>query len=337
MSDLEKLENNESELDVTATVVDDKKELEDSLETYELNENETIDTCNEKIDVSRKTYFSLFKKHNLIQKILGGLTIVVIAASAYLIFGLNQQWSQITGGCLLGAMIVGLVVFFIITRKRLPSTGREYLRVLAKASDYYIFSNQNFTNKKLFFKKKYSIQDFAPDRVYKGIIDISSRNLIEGEYNGHSFSSGEVSLYKEGEKRYQKAILFVGKYISMNNDFHFVDRYIVNIRGDKDLDLPDDLEGLEPIINQNRFVVYGPKGSKPEKDLGKDLINNLKSIDCKHALLNVNIVFWSGHTGVYLSYDDSFIQVSIEKPIDKASYQQVKKNIDDIFAILTAK
>ena len=128
--------------------------------------------------------------------------------------------------------------------------------------------------------------------------------------------------------------MFVGKYLSTGNKLHFEDRYIINIKGEKDTDLPTDKDDLVELINQNRFVVYGKEGANPEKDLGKDLLDNLKSIDCTGALLNVNVVLWAGHTACYLSYDDSIVAIPFDKEIDTKSYAQLKKNISEVLEIL---
>ena len=71
-----------------------------------------------------------------------------------------------------------------------------------------------------------------------------------------------------------------------------------------------------------------------ERDLGKDLIENLKSIECVGSLLNVNIVLWAGHTAVYLSYDDAIVAIPFDKAIQPESYHQLKKNITDVLEIL---
>ena len=71
--------------------------------------------------------------------------------------------------------------------------------------------------------------------------------------------------------------------------------------------------------------------------MGKDVVSNLLSLDCSGALLNVNIVVWAGHTAAYLSYDDSIVAIPLDKKLNSASYQQLKKNIFDILEIMLEK
>ena len=94
---------------------------------------------------------------------------------------------------------------------------------------------------------------------------------------------------------------------------------------------------MRVLKEQNNFAIYGKEGANFTKDLGKEVINNLMSIDVKDSLLNVNIVVWAGHTAAYLSYDDSIVAIPLDKKLNSAAYQQLKKNIYDILDILLEK
>ena len=139
------------------------------------------------------------------------------------------------------------------------------------------------------------------------------------------------------QKKHQKELLFVGRYLSFANDYHFEDRYIINIHKKEKVDLPTDFDDLVVLKEQNNFAIYGKDGANFTKDLGKDVVNDLLSLDCTGALLNINIVVWAGHTAAYLSYDDSIVAIPLDKKLNSASYQQLKKNIYDILDILLAK
>ena len=47
----------------------------------------------------------------------------------------------------------------------------------------------------------------------------------------------------------------------------------------------------------------------------------------------MNIVLWAGHTSVYMSYDDSIVAIPFDKEINIGSYNQLKKNINDVCEI----
>lgn len=327
----------EEKVEVSITENNEDPKLAESLDTVDLNEPETLDSFSKKIEESRQEFFAVYKKQRRWSNILMPVVSAAMVASIVLFVGVNALWGKITGGCIIGAAFIGMVVFYIVTRNKLPNKSKDYIRNFALVSDNYVFSGHEIKNASVSLKKRYAISEFLPDRVYKDIADIASRNIVKFDYKDHHVTCGELALYKRGARRNQKPILFIGKYLNFTNDFHFEDRYIVTIKGEKDVDLPTDIDDLVILKEQNRFVVYGKEGADVEKDLGKDLLNDLKSIDCRNCLYNVNIVIWAGRTSAYLSYDDSICAIPLDKEIDAKSYQQLKKNVGEVLQIFFAK
>ena len=322
------------EVEKEVSVKSDEEKLAESLDTISLNEELSLEKFKEKVEESRsdmyKTYSSQRKVSNILIPVVG----LLMAGSFILFLGIQEMWGKILGGVIIGVTLVGMVVYYILTKNKLPNKSNSYIRNFAISSDSYVFSHADYSNQTLYFKKRFAIAEFAPDRVYKDLVDIASRNIVSFDYKEHNVTVGEVALYKQGAKRNQKQILFVGKYMSFTNDFHFEDRYIINIRGKNDVDLANDIDDLVILNEHNKFSIYGIDGSKFEKDLGKELINDLKSIDCTGSLLNVNIAIWAGHTAVYMSYDDSVVAIPLDKELNAAAYQKLKKDIHDLLSIL---
>ena len=312
----------------------EKEQLEASLDVIALEQNETIESFSEKIEKGRDDFYKTFSKQRKISNLLIPIVGLVMAASLVLFMAVQDVWGKIVGGVLIGVTLVGMVVFYILTRNKLPKKSQDYLRNFAIFSDNYLVSKTEVKEPRLFFKKRYAVSEFLPDRVYKDIVDIASRNIIEFSYKEHFVQLGEAALYKAGAKRNQKELLFVGRYLSFTNDYHFEDRYIINIKKKEAVDLPNDFDDLRVLKEQNNFSIYGKDGANFAKDLGKDVINNLMSLECAGSLLNINIVIWAGHTAAYLSYDDSIVAIPLDKKLNSAAYQQLKKNIFDILDIL---
>ena len=317
----------------TIDPIEEQKKLDESLETVKLNRPETLESFYEKLEANREDFYKTYNRQRKTSNILMPVAGLMMAGSLVLFLGIAEQWGKIVGGCLIGVTLIGMIVYFILTRNKLPNKSKEYIRNFALLSDNYVFDHQEIKNARVLLKKRYAISDFLPDRVYKDCIDIASRNIVEFEYKERHVDVGELALYKAGAKRNQRALLFVGKYMSFSNDYHFEDRYIINITGVKDTDLPNDTEDLVVLHEQNHFKVYGKEGAKFEKDLSKEVLNNLKSIECTQSLLNVNIVIWAGHTAVYLSYDDGIVAIPLDKKLNSDAYKQLKKNILDILEI----
>ena len=333
MPELEQDQNVENKKQKAVIVEDEQKSLDESLETVELNEPETIDSFYEKLEALRADFYKTYNGQRRTSNILMPVAGLLMAGSLVLFVGVKEQWGKIVGGVLIGVTLIGMIVYFILTRNKLPNKSKNYIRSFALLSDNYVFDHQEIKNAKVLLKKRYAIADFLPDRVYKDIVDIASRNIVEFEYKNHNVSVGELALYKNGAKRNQRVLLFVGKYMTFANDYHFEDRYIITISGEKNMDLPTDVEDLVVLKEQNNFKIYGREGSHIEKDISKEIIDNLKSIECTGSLLNVNIVIWAGHTSVYLSYDDGIVSIPLDKKLNSDSYKQLKKNVLDILEI----
>lgn len=315
----------------------DQAKLEASLDVVKLEQNDTLDSFGESIEKSREDFYTTFSKQRKLSNILIPIVGIIMAASLVLFMAVSQVWGKIVGGVLIGATLIGMVVFFILTKNKLPRKSQDYIRNFAIVSNNYLVSKNEVSDAKLLFKKRFAVSDFLPDRVYKDVVDIASRNIVEFKYKDHNVTLGEAALYKAGDKKNRKELLFVGRYLSFANDLHFEDRYIINIKRKEAVDLPNDFEDLVILKEQNNFAIYGKDGANFAKDLGKDVINNLMSIDCKDSLLNVNIVVWAGHTAVYLSYDDAIVAIPLDKKLNPAAYQQLKKNIYDILEIMLGK
>lgn len=313
---------------------EDQKKLEQSLDLIELVKDKEEGSFDELVEKERKNIFQVYKKARTQNNIIMVITVAVMIGSLVLMTQV-PNWGAIVGGVLIGAMFIFLVVHYILTRNLFPNTTKKYIRYFMKTVDDYVFDIKNTSEQKLYHEKRYAIADTMGDHVYKDVIDAASRNIVTFKYKDKDVEVGELALYKQsGAKKYQKTVLFVGKYMNFKNDFHFEDRYVIRIKGEKEVDAPNDIDDLVVLSEQNNFVVYGKEGAKFEKDLGKDLVNNLKSVDCCSALLNVNVVIWAERTAVYLSYDDSIVAIPFDHEIHKESYAQLKKNITELLEIL---
>ena len=311
----------------------EQQKLDASLDLIYLCKEPAQEDFAEAVEKERSNIFVTYKKARRNNNIIMAVVVAIFIASM-IIMTQFKTWGVIAGGVAIGVTLVFLIVHYILTRNLFPNTTKKYIKYFMVTVDNYIFDIEHVYDQKLYFEKRYAIADSMSDRVYKDVIDIASRNIVTATYNEKPFECGELALYKAGAKKYQKNVIFVGKYLSFENNLHFEDRYVIRISGEKDIDAPNDIEDLVALKEENRFTIYGKEGAKFERDLGKDLLSNLKAIECVGALLNVNIVLWAGHTSVYLSYDDSIVAIPFDHEIQPESYHQLKRNIRDILEIL---
>ena len=279
-----------------------------------------------------KVYRSSTKRNNIIMAV-----VVAVFIGSFILIAQKQVWATVLGWVLVGSTLLGLVIYYLLTRNKYPNTSKKYFRTFWTASNNYLFDQEGFEKCEINLNEKYQLADVVADRVYKEVVDIASRNIVRGEYNGQTFAFGELAFYKLGQRKNAREVVFVGRHLALANSLHFEDHYIVNIKGEKNLDLPTDVDDLTKLIEEGDFIVYGPEGANPEKDLGKDTLKALKAWKVKEPLVNINVAFWAGRTAAYLSYDDNVVAIPFESPINKEAYVSLRENIKDIFAILAEK
>ena len=239
--------------------------------------------------------------------------VLVIAVGSVILTTRNDMALKITGWALIGSAVIGMLVFYIVTRNKLPELTKEYIKLINETLNGHNFTDAHIKNASTDEKEKMELAEFACDGIYKELAQIASRNVIRGKYEGHSFVVSDVGLYNNGTGK-NRTSSFVGKYISMQNTLHFEGHYIVTIQGDSPVDLPSDIEGLEVLLQDGNLTIFGPKGGNFEKVLGKKVLPVIKKLTINDTLMNVNFVFWAGHSSAYLSYCDDIMTLPFQKP-----------------------
>ena len=290
----------------------------------------------EQIEERRVTLFNTYTKSKRMSNI-SMLVVVAVVIGSFALIMVNQNWSKITGYVLAGVALVGMIVFSLLTKNKFPSQTKDYIRFVTTKVNQFVYNNTEFDGVQVDLNEKYNLTEISVDRVYKSCVDIGSRNIVQGKYMGRAFSCGELALYstKEEGKRTTKQVAFIGKYVNLNNSLHFEDRYILNFKAsEKENDLPTDIDDLVELHQDGNLVIYGKEGNEYAKDIPTKYIAALKKIAVEGHLLNLNVVLWAGHTGVYLSYDDPVVALPFDKPFEGEPQVFFKNNL---LAVLEAQ
>ena len=258
------------------------------------------------------------------------MAVVLAAAITSVIFiTMKATGFKIAGWIIISLAVVGMLVYYIVTRNTMPHATKEYIAVVNKQLNMRNFMDPRFTETRTDKDEKLEMADCISDAIYKNLNNIASRNVINGQFEGRTFKLGDLGLYSgSGRSRTSN---FVGKYISYPNDLHFESRYIITISGATPVDLPSDIGDLVKVIEEDGFVVYGKEGSKPASDLGKAFMEKVKGIKAQKPLLNLNIVIWGGHSSAYASYEDVIMTLPFEKPFDKGPNEAYVRQLLEVF------
>lgn len=273
--------------------------------------------------------FSKTIKKNRIASYIAMAVVLALAVGSVILIGMAQMALKIAGWSLVGTAVVGMLVFYIVTRQIVPNATKQYIAVVNQQMNMRNFMDGQFTEVVTDTKERMELADPISDAIYSNITNIASRNVINGKFCGRSFKVADMGLYSGAGK--QRASAFVGKYMSYMNDLHFENRYILVFKGQVPTDLPSDIADLVVLYEGDDMLVYGKEGNKYEQDLGKDFLKEIKKVSIERHLLNLNVVIWSGHTAAYASYDDQIMTLPYQENYKKESNEQYAENLLQIF------
>lgn len=318
----------EENIKVNEEVVEEKAEEKVEEKVEAPAEAKTFD------QIVEEERIKLYKSYMLSKRISNILMFTMVVAICGIMFLIISKILalRILGYSLAGAILVGMIVYYLLNRKKFPNKTRDYVALVSKTLNDEMFKNQEFKEINTNPDEKMALDDMLADGIYTGATTINSRNVIHGVYKNNHFLYAEAALVRPSTRKQQVPPLFVGRYISIPNDMKFDGRFVFVFKNPKEpLDLPNAVSDLEVLEEKEDFVAYGPKDSNYHNVIKNDILSQLRRIEIGGHLLNLNVVFWSGHTAVYISYDDTIMSVPFDKPIDKAGFEKAFKDLQNCF------
>ena len=294
-------------------------------------EKPTIDTpaYDDAIEQARLAFMKVIKKNRIASYIAMGVVMALAIASVICIGMKGPMVWRIVGWSLVVTAVVGMLVFYIVSRNIVPTATKEYIKIVNEQMNMRNFMDGQFTNVSTDKNEKMELSDPISDAIYSNVTNIASRNVINGLFCGRTFKVADMGLYSGAGK--SRASAFVGKYMQYPNDLHFEGRYILVFEGQVPTDLPTDINDLVVLHEGDDYLVYGKEGNKYEKDLGKEFLKSISKVSVERHLLNLNVVIWSGHSAAYASYDDQIMTLPYQQNYNKESNEQYADNLLQIF------
>lgn len=307
------------------------------MEENQLLENEQKVEDNRPFDVQieerRKELLAYYKKSKRISTI-NIIVVLSLVIGGFILFAQEALWMKIVGGSVMGVCVIYMLTHYLLTKKKLPTRVQGYIAFVTALFNKNDYEEPDFKDVTFNVEEKIDQSVVLADAVYKDYSNYVSRNVIKGKYKGVDFTSGEIALYANGEKN-TRVTIFVGKYISFPNTIKCKSRYLYNARGEKELDLPNNFDGITEIDTSGHIHVYGIEGVEKGASISK-IVNALKSIRIDSPLLNINLVIWEGHSGVYLSFDDTVMGLPFEKEFNAVAHNKAKDIIKEVFELLNS-
>ena len=285
----------------------------------------------EVIEEARQVFWKKYKTGRRNSYISMGV-VMALAIGSVICITMSPMVLKIIGWSLIGVAVVGMLLYYILTRNQMPNATKEYIAIVNDQFNTRNFSDTRFSDVTIDKNEKVELSDPISDGIYQNLNNIASRNVVNGKFDGRTFRVADMGVYTGQGKNRQSA--FVGKYMTYVNDLHFEGRYIITVKGKTPVDLPSDIEDLDLLINEGDFLVYGKSGNKPASDLNQKFLDKIKKIETNKHLLTYSVVIWGGHSSVYASYDDEIMTLPYEKPYNKAANEQYAHDLYSFYDAL---
>ena len=107
----------------------------------------------------------LYKSYTMSRRISNILMFVVVGAIVGIMFLVinNNQVLKIVGYSLAGALLVGMILYYILNRKRFPNKTKDYVALVSKTMNDEMFKNQEFAEIKSNPDEKLALDDLIGD------------------------------------------------------------------------------------------------------------------------------------------------------------------------------
>lgn len=316
------------------------KEEQQQLPQEAIKSDETEEQLLAEIEAKRANFHNGFKKRRNLSRVAMVVALALIIGAIVCIIQ-KQMILNVVGYVLAGVAFIGMLIYYLVVKKKLPLDGKAYIEEVTKLINKFVFIDECFTEVNEIPGKKITNVEFALEKVFNEGIDIGSRNFITGKYNGKEFEVREVALYYANNdpkaKRNARQVGFLGKYVTVPNDFKFNGRFVINLKNkdvSKIVDQPTNVEDLTLVKEDDNLQVYGPSDVQLKDLVGTSFLGRVKKIQVESPLLNVIVVIWAGHTSFYLSYDDPVTTLPYDFPFKDEAQRGYRRNIIELMDIL---
>ncbi|MCD8209461.1 MAG: hypothetical protein LUC31_01430 [Coprobacillus sp.] len=311
----------------------------------ELSKIKEVDTSGaddlDKVEEERQKLTAYYKKQNrwsilviilVLVFVIGGFVLVIMGTGSE---DEGANWAlEIPGFVLIVLAIVGVILQYIIGRRKVPKAVETYAAMAIDIFNTYNFSNHEYSKVMYDETEKIVASDVLADRVYYDVMDTKSQAVVRGTYAGAVFRIGNLAVMVKGENKKQNDTAFLGRYITYPNTLKMSDRIILNFKGAKPIDMPTDIFDLVKTEVSENFDVYAPEGVDYTKVIPHKFLEAVSKIEVVDSLLNLNISIWQGHTAVYLTYVDAYVSIPYNDPLNREYYEKGKADIHKVLSAL---
>lgn len=315
------------------TPVEKKEEPEESSKEEEKVAPETYSDENlGKIEEHRKELFAVYKKQNLWKWVFSLISISILVFAFIgvpnILPGEDQNTLRLTLMIVLAAIsLLMMFSYSFFLRRALNKKVRTYFDNVYTCLNAYHFDSPNVSVDTVEVSKALSKVQFDEAHLYKNVLQVNSRNLVEVKYKNINVLIADAAGQINDGKRLRP--IFVGKFIEAPFAYKD-DPIIVYAKGDKRSIAPTETDDMKLVYDDEKMAVYS-NNSDWNKIVNAKFKEHLFKIKLDKTLIDIAISIRDGKVFFCLGYDDDLMILPLEKKFLERPNVEFKEDLYNVF------
>lgn len=289
------------------------------------------DSCLKEIEDERAVFAKFVKKQNVFKWVVALVSLCVIgfACIGLPTFFVDSEGKQLpfvmpTMIFLVVITLGGIITYALLMKRSIKKRMSHYFNKYYVNTSKYVFNDKNYSSHKLQKPDKIAKVQFDENYLFKDVAELGSRGLIDFTYKDRKCMVCDCAAQVKDSKRIYP--IYVGKYLVGPAKYDGDERIVVYVKGDERAIFPNNLEGLELVLETDNFNVYS-NNKNWKKVINATVVKKLNSFKTGSHLVDISISIYGGHTYVCLGYDDPIMVLPFEHAFDPSPINEYKKEL----------
>lgn len=280
----------------------------------------------EELEQYRKNFMAYFKKLKIANTlILLGAFIIFACDFIFLKDYATLPW------IIAVVLIIAMFIIVNIIKKSLSTRTQKYVDTYYKNTSNYLLNNAKVTEIEFLSDDTLNIDSVNAARIMKEVVFTHSRNNLTFKLDDKEVKMADLVFKVTNPKDSKKPIIaFCGKFMQCQVEKEFEGRTLIYRKTTMpDCYGPNDIEGLEKIIDDDKLLVYS-SNKNFKKIITSDILEKLNSIEINDYLYDFTISLNGNMIVIALSYADKIMVIPSYEEVPFEALDKVSKDLNVI-------
>ena len=278
----------------------------------------------ENIEEARAKFLKVYRVQNTVKWIVSAVCIAAVIFGCIVVPNLvGGTAGTIAMVSILVVALAATILYSVFTRKAIRKKMQAYFDLYYDNVNKFVF-DEDVTNLKAQFPGKIEPQAFTDNNLYKDVIEVGSRGLTEFEYKNIPVAVVDCAAQVRAEKRIVP--VYVGKYLYAASNYEYDEPLYVYFRGDKRALPPTNLDGVNAVLDEKKYVVYS-NNKDWKKVINSDVKKIFTHINMNKELVDLSISLQKGRIFICMGYDDPLMVLPLQNQFDPKPTEIFKKDV----------